>query len=124
MKLGAYGEIAANGIFPWGVPRLANYHTVYVGMSLEGVFRRVLRKLPASDAIALAPQREKVIQILRKELLTEGVLAEEEGEGAVQRRGVAVSPQKHFSVSVGTEALTGIALVYVFVLLCSSIVAK
>ena len=93
-------------------------------MSLGGVFRRVLRRLPASDATALASQKEKVIQILHKELLAEGVLVEEEGGGAVQRRDVAVSPQKHFSVSVGTEALTGSTLVYVFVLLCSPIVTK
>ena len=57
---------------------------------------------------------EKVIQLLYKELLAEGVLVEEEGEGSAQKRGVATSPQKDFSVSVGT----GSAFVYILVLVC------
>lgn len=80
-------------------------------MAFETVFARVLRRLPNDDAIALASQKDKVIRLLHKELLVEGILAVKlkEGESSVQRRGVVASPQKDFSVSVGTEALTGSA---------------
>ena len=76
-------------------------------MAFERIFTRVVGRLLATDAIALAPQREKVINRLHKELLAEGVLVEEEGEVWTEKRGMAASPQKDFSVSVGTEPLTG-----------------
>ena len=85
-------------------------------MALERVFSRVLRRLPENDAIALASQKDKVIQLLRKELLAEGLLVVKEGGGAstalasTQRLGVVASPRKRFSIFVGTEALAGSAV--------------
>ena len=83
-------------------------------MAFERVFARVLQKLPEDDAIALAAQKDKVIQLLRKELLGEGLLVAREGGGALtgttQTHGavVRVSSQNDLSVSAGNEALTGI----------------
>ena len=79
-------------------------------MAFEKIFARVLGRLLATDAIALAPQREKVINRLHKELLAEGILVEEEGEVWTEKGGVTASPQKDFSVSLGTEPLSGSAL--------------
>ena len=82
-------------------------------MALERVFTRVLRRLPEDDAIALASQKDKVIQLLHKELLAEGLLVVKEGGGAStalassQRRGVVASPRKDFSVYVETAVLAG-----------------
>ena len=80
-------------------------------MALERVFTRVLRKLPEDDAIALAPQKDKVIQLLHKELLAEGLLVVKEGGGAstasAPRLGVVTAPRKDFSVSLRTKLLTG-----------------
>ena len=85
-------------------------------MAFERVFARVLNKLPEDDAIALATQKDKVIQLLRKELLAEGLLVVREGGGAsiasTQRHGtvVRVSSQNDLSVSAGNEAFTGSAI--------------
>ena len=80
-------------------------------MALERVFTRVLRRLPEDDAIALAPQKDKVIKLLHKELLAQGLLAVKEGGGAATasapRLGVVAAPQADFSVSVRVEPLTG-----------------
>ena len=78
-------------------------------MALERVFTRVLKRLPEDDAIALAPQKDKVIQLLHKELLAEGLLMVKEGGGAsAPRLGVVAAPQKNFSVSsLRAESLTG-----------------
>ena len=87
--------------YPWAYVAM---HTIEQ-MAFERVFTRVLRKLPATDAIALASQREKVIQLLHKELSAEGVLVEKEGEGSARKLGGPAS-----SDSVGTEPLAGSAL--------------
>ena len=84
-------------------------------MALERVFSRVLRRLPEDDAIALASQKDKVIQLLHKELLAEGLLVVKGGRASTalastQRLGVVASPWKRFSVFVGTEALAGSAV--------------
>ena len=85
-------------------------------MALERVFSRVLRRLPENDAIALASQKDKVIQLLHKELLAEGLLVVKEGGGAStalassQRLGVVVSPWNDLSISAGNEALAGSTL--------------
>ena len=76
-------------------------------MAYELVFGRVLRRLTANDAIALASQKEKVINMLHKELLAEGVLVEEEGKGSTEKQGVATSSQ-NFSASVRPVLLAGI----------------
>ena len=81
-------------------------------MALEGVFARVLTRLPENDAIALASQKRKVIQLLLKELLAEGLLVVKEERASTalassQRLGVVASPWKDSSVSVGTETLAG-----------------
>ena len=80
-------------------------------MAFERVFTRVLKRLPEDDAIALAPQKDKVIQLLHKELLAEGLLAVKEGGGAsassTVRPGVVAAPQNDLSVSTGNEGLTG-----------------
>ena len=80
-------------------------------MAFERVFTRVLKRLPEDDAIALAPQKDKVIQLLHKELLAEGLLAVKEGGGAsassTVRLGVVAAPQNDLSVSTGNEGLTG-----------------
>ena len=81
-------------------------------MALERVFTRVLRRLPEDDAIALASQKDKVIQLLHKELLAEGLLVVKEGRASTalassQRRGVVASPRKDFSVYVETAVLAG-----------------
>ena len=81
-------------------------------MALEVVFARVLRRLPENDAIALASQKDKVIQLLQKELLAEGLLVVKEGGASTalactQRLGVVASPWKGSTVSVGTETLAG-----------------
>ena len=82
-------------------------------MAFERFFARVLNQLPEGDATALAAQKDKVIELLRKELLAEGLLVAREGGGAptasTQRHGtvVGVSSQNDLSVSAGNEALTG-----------------
>ena len=82
-------------------------------MALERFFARVLNKLPKGDATALAVQKDKVIELLRKELLAEGLLVARERGGAptasTQRHGavVGVSSQNDLSVSAEKEALTG-----------------
>ena len=76
-------------------------------MAYERVLDRVLRRLTANDAIALASQKEKVINLLHKELLAERVLVEEEGIGSTEKQGVAASPQ-YFSASVRPVLLAGI----------------
>ena len=76
-------------------------------MAYERVFDRVLWRLTANDAIALASQKEKVINLLHKELLAEGVLVEEEGKGLTEKQGVAASSQ-NFSASVRPVPLAGI----------------
>ena len=83
-------------------------------MAFERVFARVLSKLPEDDAIALAAQRDKVIQLLHKELLAEGLLVVREGGGAptasTQSGDVVASLQKGVSPSLGAESLKGIPL--------------
>ena len=84
-------------------------------MALERFFARVLNKLPEGDAIALAVQKDKVIELLHKELLAEGLLVVRE-EGAfttsTQRSDVVASLQKGVSHSSGAESLKGIPFLY------------
>ncbi len=81
-------------------------------MALERFFARVLNKLPKGDATALAVQKDKVIELLRKELLAEGLLVARERGGAptasTQSGDVVASLQKGVSASSGAESLTGI----------------
>ena len=84
-------------------------------MAFERVFARVLNKLPEDDAIALAAQRDKVIQLLHKELLAEGLLVGKEGgvsTTSTQSGDVVASLQKGDSPSSGAESLKGIPFLY------------
>ena len=122
-RVSAYGE--RNGLsgieqdnrdFPLGstvsIPELMWSRS----MAFERVFARVLSKLPEDDAIALAAQRDKVIQLLHKELLAEGLLVVREGGGAptasTQSGDVVASLQKGVSHSSGAESLKGIPFLY------------
>ena len=81
-------------------------------MALERFFTRVLNQLPEDDATALAAQKDKVIELLHKELLAEGLLVAREGGGAptasTQSGDVVASLQKGVSASSGADSLTGI----------------
>ena len=83
-------------------------------MAFERFFARVLNQLPEGDATALAAQKDKVIELLHKELLAEGLLVAREGGGSptasTQSGDVVASLQKGVSASSGAESLTGIPL--------------
>ena len=84
-------------------------------MALERAFSRVVRRLPENDAIALASQKDKVIQLLHKELLAEGLLVVKGGRASTalastKLLGVVASPQNDLSISAGIEALAGSTL--------------
>ena len=83
-------------------------------MALERFFTRVLNKLPEGDAIALAAQKDRVIELLHKELLAKGLLVGREGgrssTASIQSGDVVASLQKGVSPSSGAESLKGIPL--------------
>ena len=104
------------GTFPWEVPGVTPSLMWSRSMAFERVFARVLNKLPEGDAIALAAQRDKVIQLLHEELLAEGLLVGREGGGSptasTQSGDVVASLQKGVSPSSGAESLKGIPFLY------------